>query len=287
MLSPLHNAVRAGDLERVKELVVSTNIEEKVEGITPLQRALLKGHVLVAKYLLDLGANKEATYPSGMTPLLYAAQTRNIDVVRLLIGHGAIIDAGKRTPLMGASLAGNLEIVEYLLNQGCDRDYTHDGENALCLAVTSRRLKVVQLLMHHGARLHIETKYGLLPMIDIATAYEHHEIADAIRAEGIRRRDLMLVQSMAEQLDQEREKNRVELANLKRENRLLAERNAAQIRLQTENHVAEMAKQEAAVVQWRERLDGELAARERVEAERTRELAELEATLAVARALRR
>ena len=64
-LSPLHEAVEADDLSRVQALVgAGADIEERAgkdrESATPLYRAAKKGYVVVARYLVERGADKEA-----------------------------------------------------------------------------------------------------------------------------------------------------------------------------------------------------------------------------------
>jgi len=87
-LSPLHEAVEADDLSRVQALVAAgADIEERERNNsqfpTPLWRAAEKGHVAVARYLVERGANKEATGSDGKTSLLVAAQQGHIEVVRM------------------------------------------------------------------------------------------------------------------------------------------------------------------------------------------------------------
>jgi len=71
-LSPLHAAVETGDLSRVQALVDDGADIEQAQGVwaqTPLYRAAEKGHVAVARYLVERGANKEATAYNRQTPL--------------------------------------------------------------------------------------------------------------------------------------------------------------------------------------------------------------------------
>ena len=98
-LFQLHAAVDAGDLQHVQALeAAGADIEERHghDNLTPLWRAAEKGHVAVARYLVERGANKEAAGGNGFTSLHIAAQEGHIEVVRMLIEHGANKDPGDR-----------------------------------------------------------------------------------------------------------------------------------------------------------------------------------------------
>jgi ankyrin repeat protein len=62
----------------------------------------------------------------GWTPLHYAAASGDVDIARMLLAHGARIDAqsppasGKYTPLMMAAREGHQDSAEFLLAQGAD-----------------------------------------------------------------------------------------------------------------------------------------------------------------------
>ena len=113
-------------------------------------------------------------------------------MVRMLIEHGAIIDKacnGGWTPLMSAYFIGDKAMMEYLLEQGCDVDQASvSGMTALHFAAEDNMIWAAQLLFRWGAKLDIRDNLGRTPA-DIATQYGHHDIANAIRAEEIRRRD--------------------------------------------------------------------------------------------------
>jgi len=203
-LTPLHAAVEAGDLVRVQALVAAgADMEERQDmhiemgfptgRVTPLFHAAMKGHVAVARYLVEHGANKEAPSYNGWTSLIVAARNGYADVVRMLIEHGANKDTADDydwTPLQHASYNGHVAVVEYLLEQGCDmnRAGSSYGFTAFHWAAINNRLEIAQLLLRFGARLDVRDKYGQTPA-DLATRYGHHDIANAIHAEEIRRRD--------------------------------------------------------------------------------------------------
>jgi uncharacterized protein len=199
-LSPLHAAVETDDTPRVQALVAAgADIEERQRvnidnNCTPLYRAAEKGYTSVARLLVERGANKEATDSAyGRTSLSAAAEKGHINMVRMLIEHGANKEAANHiglTALMWASIRGHVAVVEDLLEQGCDMDHavSNNGYTALHWAAHQDQLEVAQLLLRFGAKIDLRNNNGQTAA-DLATQRGHQRIADAIRAEEIRRRD--------------------------------------------------------------------------------------------------
>jgi len=72
---------------------------------TPLLHAVLKGHVAVARWLVERGADKEATEShNGFTSLHIAALVGRITVVKMLVESGANKDALSNANLTPLSL---------------------------------------------------------------------------------------------------------------------------------------------------------------------------------------
>lgn len=97
--------------------------------------ACYKGHYRVAKYLLSLNASVNKKSVKGNTALHDCAESGSLDILKLLIEHGAVMDVdsyGKKsipcflflfhtsfflgmTPLLAAAVTGHNHIVEYLI----------------------------------------------------------------------------------------------------------------------------------------------------------------------------
>jgi hypothetical protein len=109
-------------------------------------------------------------YEDGATPFLRAAQSGDVELMKLLLAKGAdpkIATAHGVTPLMVASGIGwvegvtyewsadeNVEAVKMLLDLGNDPNAVSDeGRTALHGAAHKGRNAVVQLLVDHGANL--------------------------------------------------------------------------------------------------------------------------------------
>jgi ankyrin repeat protein len=139
--TPLHKAADRGGLEMCKLLVsagadVSAYSSAK-RGQWPLHCTIaggLKGHLDVMRFFLQLGANPNCNRASdGATLLHLAAQIRSPDVdvaevVRLLVEHGADVNAVNKTKLTPLHQAGggapwNLRNARCLVAAGADPGY--------------------------------------------------------------------------------------------------------------------------------------------------------------------
>ena len=94
-MSPLNDASRAGDTERVKQLLDDgAPVDVKSQyGRTALMLASEKGHTEVAKLLLDEGAPVDEKDELGRTALMLASYYCHTEVVKLLLENGALLDA--------------------------------------------------------------------------------------------------------------------------------------------------------------------------------------------------
>ncbi|MDI6748030.1 MAG: ankyrin repeat domain-containing protein [Rhodocyclaceae bacterium] len=157
-------ALRNGDRELVDLFVRSNfNIHRADEsGNEPLMYALKLGHTVVAKILLDAGADVNARDRLGLTPLLVACgnTTRGYKTIaEALIKKGAQInvrDSLGFTPLLLSLSGGILDIARLLIERGADVSVcTKKGETALTLAKSApdpESAEIVELLLRKGAK---------------------------------------------------------------------------------------------------------------------------------------
>lgn len=151
----IHEAVAAGQLERVKELIGDEPALAKSispDGFPLVALAAAFGYLDVAKYLREKGANVNAisTNDTGYTALTGAVTNGHVETVKWLLAEGA--EENYRygpgySPLLAASANGHLEIVKMLLDHGADAQAkTNDGKTAAQIAEERKHAAVAEFL---------------------------------------------------------------------------------------------------------------------------------------------
>lgn len=117
-------SARLGNLDRVSALLAQgANIEarDSKHGATALMWAAHEGHLMVLEFLVENGAETDASQHLGRTALWYAAQQGQLEAARMLISNGAEVslmaDDGT-TAAMIARRRGYPEIAKLLSNTG-------------------------------------------------------------------------------------------------------------------------------------------------------------------------
>lgn len=131
------------------------------DGKTALYWAAFSGKKDLVQLLLNAGATVEAEQPEdGYTSVSTVAQNGNREIMELLLSAGGKsvlndFDYSYRTPLMWAAEKGDIEIVRILIDAGADVNAfneIHPGTNALLEAVKrGGSYEMVELLVNAGA----------------------------------------------------------------------------------------------------------------------------------------
>ncbi|KAL3459401.1 hypothetical protein BJX64DRAFT_279198 [Aspergillus heterothallicus] len=169
-----------------------TTRRENTNDFSNLMLASCCGHYVIAKVLLEQGANinsKDSKY--GRTPLSWAAEEANgqKEVVQLLIQTGKVdVDAkdyNDRTPLSWAAERGQKEVVQLLIQTGkvdVDSKDSKYGQTPLSWAAERGHKELIQLLILTG-KVNIDSKDAPL---SYAAEYGHEEVIQLLRQAGSR-----------------------------------------------------------------------------------------------------
>jgi len=148
-------AAATGRTERVVELIEkdpSLANAYSPDGFTPLGFAVFFAQPRIVEALLNTGADVNLPSRESMkvTPLASAAAAKQTEIARLLIAHGANVNARAASghiPLHEAAGNGNVELVTLLIENGADVNArTDDGKTPLDFAIEYKRTEVIDLL---------------------------------------------------------------------------------------------------------------------------------------------
>ncbi|MDR3378340.1 MAG: ankyrin repeat domain-containing protein [Verrucomicrobiae bacterium] len=170
------------EIQRVQQMIQNSpdliNATAAREGSTPLVKAAFNGRLKVAAYLLDHGADVNATTPdfrwasvladSGygpVTPLMAAVIAGNKAMTQFLIDRGAEVNFNKLksedTPLHLATKENFQAVVAVLLASHAEVNArNHAGASPLFAAVQNGNVKIIQMLLAAGADANVKNSDG-------------------------------------------------------------------------------------------------------------------------------
>ena len=174
--SPLHVAVHEGNTGQVSALLQTRSAPvdfETLDGQTPLHFAATLGRLEVARVLVRHGASLEARDQFDCTALHCAAP--HAAVVEMLLEAGArtsVANAHGDQPLHAAAYAGDAAALRLLIKADVDVATTgHNGTTALAVAAVRGNLNAVRYLIEQGgAAVDATDAHGLTPLHAAATA---------------------------------------------------------------------------------------------------------------------
>ncbi|XP_039291555.1 protein fem-1 homolog CG6966 isoform X1 [Nilaparvata lugens] len=162
-------------------VVISVVFEgETIEGAPPLWCAAAAGHLSVVRFLVQRGANINATTRTHSTPLRAACFDGHFEIVKFLISNGANIEVSNRhghTCLMIACYKGHYKIAQYLLSLGAKvNTKSVKGNTALHDCAESGSLDILKMLIRFGATIDVDC-YGMTPLL-AASVTGHTDIVE-------------------------------------------------------------------------------------------------------------
>jgi ankyrin repeat protein len=154
----LVEVVKTGDYQKVKQALSDiktlVNLSDQ-NGWSPLMYAIQMNQFDIVSLLLERGSNVQTKDSAGWTPLHLAANSGNVAVVDLLLAKSVDVNAATSkgtTPLIIASGRGYVEVVKKLLgSKALVALKDHDGKTALKYATEKSHSEVVEALKKAGA----------------------------------------------------------------------------------------------------------------------------------------
>ncbi|CAE7423520.1 FRAS1 [Symbiodinium sp. KB8] len=164
----------------------------------PLLIASQRGHLEVARLLLEAKADKDKTLNDGATPLYISVQHGHLEVARILLDAKADMDKGKNngatplfiadkekamkngaTPLSIAAEKGHLEVARFLLDAKANMDNSKKA-GLLLIAAEEGHLEVARLLLDSKATMGKCENHGARPLstpLSLAAEKGHLDVA--------------------------------------------------------------------------------------------------------------
>src|SRR6476646_8869768 len=187
-LTPLYGALTAEHFDMVKLLLQAgadpdQTIGEHGEDL-PIRYAAARGLVRILELLLDAGAHPDGLARHPGTAIMHAIKLESIEAVTTLINHGATLvgDNLLNNPLEQAATVGNLDIVRLLVQHGApySAQAVEIAEQNLCRhsddqTVSLRLTQVIELLRAAGP-LHDTYKASMAEIDQLGRAAELGEV---------------------------------------------------------------------------------------------------------------
>ena len=207
--SALHWAVYHNDVDLVDRLIAAgAHVNAKNDyGATPLSEAAVVGNVQVIRKLLAAGADVEAPNGDGQSVLMIIARTSNVEAAKLLIGKRANVNAVEQwrgqTPLMWAVAEAQPAMVKLLVEHGAkvnarstvnvwERQVTAEprmqarpsgGFTPLLYAARKGCLECAQILIKAGADKDLNDPDNVSPLL-LATLNFNFDVAAFLVKQG-------------------------------------------------------------------------------------------------------
>jgi ankyrin repeat protein len=186
--SEIHDAAKAGDLNKVKVLLkADPNLISSKDnfGMTALHYAVAQYQKDMVQLLLANKADVNAKDKPGWTPLHYAAAQGYKDIAKLLLTNKAEIDATNNygfTPLHLAADGGFKEVAELLLANKAEVNARNNySETPLHRAVKYEHKEVVEALLDYKADVNAKDYNGFTPL-HVAAVKDYKDIAELLMA---------------------------------------------------------------------------------------------------------
>ena len=162
----LFSAVQGNHLKKAERLLGKEEITRGTDvlGVPFLLLAAQQGNLEMVRLLVKHGADPDPLNRVGQTALTIAVRFGHADVVEFLVENGSVINGTGTeymlTPIMAAAVNGNVELGRYLIQKGADintKDVVNQC-NALHWAIFYNNDDLAEMLLQKG----VDYKTGVL-----------------------------------------------------------------------------------------------------------------------------
>lgn len=151
----LLEAVKADDGPTVAQLLrrgVSPNTREREYGSAPVMAATLHAWSALRALAISPRVDLNVTNKRNETPLMLAAISGELEIVRLLVEHGAEVNRSGWSALHYAATGGHVPVLRYLIEQNAYIDAESPNKTTpLMMAARHQHIPAVHLLVDLGA----------------------------------------------------------------------------------------------------------------------------------------
>jgi len=135
-------------------------------------KAVVNGSIDDVRLFVEQGVSVYAKDGFGKTLLFHAVENHSdINVMKYLVENGADVNASTRdgwTPLFEASYDSSIEIVKFLVDCGADPNKkTREGMTPLHHAGSNTNIDVMKYLIEKGADINAINGFGWTPLDDV------------------------------------------------------------------------------------------------------------------------
>jgi ankyrin repeat protein len=186
----LKKAIEQRSLATVERLIsqgVSPNA--KCDESPLLISAVIANHIGIIKCLLNAGATVDSRNDLGETPL-FAARSRESAI--LLIRWGADVNARSHyfgtTPVFVAAGNGRIKVLKLLIEHGAMYNLRdNEGDTPLIAAIKTNKVEAVRVLTEAGADVNLRDKDGEIPLgwAVIGERKSNRQIVEILVAAGV------------------------------------------------------------------------------------------------------
>jgi ankyrin repeat protein len=189
--TPLHTAVDNGRLEVARALIAAgANVNSpgrREDGHMPLFNAVDRRRPEIARLLLASGAAVDARDKADNTPLAYAADNRP-EMAEVLLAAGADVNARRKsdgwTPLFTAVHHNAVDTVRVLLRHGADMEArSADGNTAMHIGANFGCMQAIIVLLNNGQNIDTPNADGNTPLM-VAAWYGQMDVGRFLISAG-------------------------------------------------------------------------------------------------------